>query len=83
MSEGDTHKNIRIDYYVPQVALPDGRVQYVTYRADGHYGGTVMEVKYEGEARHPEVVHASPVVHEVHDVVHEVVPLPPPSYYGY
>merc|ERR1712025_748839 len=77
---GDAEGNIVGDY---QVALPDGRVQYVTYRADGHYGGTVMEVKYEGEARHPEVVHAAPVVHEVHDVVHEVVPLPPPSYHGY
>ena len=53
-------------------------MQYVTYRADGHYGGTVMEGRYEGEARHPEVVHATPVVHEVHDVVHEV-----PSYHGY
>merc|ERR1711936_55586 len=36
---------------------------YKVARPDGHYGGTVMEVKYEGEARHPEVVHASPVVH--------------------
>merc|ERR1711910_146216 len=72
---GDAEGNIVGEY---QVALPDGRVQYVTYRADGHYGGTVMEVRYEGEARHPEVVHATPVVHEVHDVVHEV-----PSYHGY
>ena len=31
----------------------------------GHYGGTVMEVSYQGKARHPEPVHIQPVVHEV------------------
>ena len=36
------------------VALPDGRVQHVIYHADGGYGGTIMEVKYSGEAHHPE-----------------------------
>merc|ERR1712243_326997 len=48
---GDEAGNIYGEY---QVALPDGRIQYVKYEADGHYGGTVMEVKYDGEARHPE-----------------------------
>merc|ERR1711942_6152 len=48
---GDEAGNI-YGYY--EVALPDGRIQYVKYEADGHYGGTVMEVKYTGEARHPE-----------------------------
>ena len=37
----------------------------MTYTADGGYGGTVMEVSYKGEARHPEAVHSTPVVHEV------------------
>jgi len=48
---GDEYGNIVGEY---QVALPDGRIQYVTYRADGNYGGTTMEVSYTGEARHPE-----------------------------
>ena len=50
-----------------QVALPDGRIQYVKYTADGNYGGTTMEVSYTGEARHPEhsgnnlILESSPV----------------------
>merc|ERR1719312_1832796 len=59
---GDAQGNIKGEY---SVALPDGRIQYVTYTADGGYGGTVMEVSYMGEARHPEAVHSTPVVHEV------------------
>ena len=59
---GDGAGNIKGEY---SVALPDGRIQYVTYTADGGYGGTVMEVSYKGEARHPEAVHSTPVVHEV------------------
>ena len=51
---GDEGGNIKGEY---TVALPDGRIQHVVYHADGGYGGTVMDVKYDGEARHPDVVH--------------------------
>ena len=49
--EGDGYGNINGEY---EVALPDGRIQYVHYSADGNYGGTIMDVEYKGEARHPE-----------------------------
>ena len=51
---GDEAGNIKGEY---SVALPDGRIQHVVYLADGNYGGTVMDVKYDGEAHHPDVVH--------------------------
>merc|ERR1712219_106410 len=35
-----------------QVALPDGRIQTVTYTAD-HYNGYVADVKYEGVPQYP------------------------------
>merc|ERR1712029_255535 len=35
-----------------QVALPDGRVQTVTYTAD-HYNGYIADVKYEGTPVYP------------------------------
>ena len=35
-----------------QVALPDGRIQTVTYTAD-HYNGFVADVKYEGVPQYP------------------------------
>merc|ERR1712215_436418 len=50
---GDEYGNIVGEY---QVALPDGRIQYVKYTADGNYGGTIMDVSYKGEARHPDIV---------------------------
>merc|ERR1719244_1080130 len=50
---GDEGGNIKGEY---SVALPDGRIQHVIYHADGNYGGTVMDVKYDGEAHHPDIV---------------------------
>merc|ERR1712176_11388 len=41
------------------VALPDGRIQRVTYTANG-YDGYVADVTYEGTAQYPEAVHAAP-----------------------
>ena len=62
---GDEYGNIVGEY---QVALPDGRIQYVKYKADANYGGTTMEVSYKGEARHPE---SHPVVETIsHDIGH-------------
>ena len=50
--EGDEHGNMVGEY---SVALPDGRIQHVRYNADT-IRGTIMEVTYEGEAHHPDIV---------------------------
>ena len=48
-----------------RVLLPDGRTQIVTYTTADAYSGNVMDVKYEGVAKYPEI---KPVV--------KVVPTP-------
>merc|ERR1711973_291042 len=59
-----------------QVALPDGRIQTVTYTAD-HYNGYIADVKYEGTPVYPKYepkpyAPAKPVYH----------PAPKPAYKG-
>merc|ERR1711887_226766 len=53
---GDGNGNAEGSY---SVALPDGRIQHVNYKADG-YEGYVADVTYEGTAVYPE----APVVHK-------------------
>merc|ERR1719442_220509 len=56
------------------VALPDGRVQTVTYHDGGD--GMVQEVTCTGEAVYDEApVYAAPVIHHAAPVVHHAAPL--------
>ena len=48
--------------YAPQVYLPDGRLQTVTYTAD-HYNGYVADVKYEGKPVYAPVHKPAPHPH--------------------
>ncbi|XP_050689022.1 uncharacterized protein LOC126981628 [Eriocheir sinensis] len=50
-SQSETSDGQQVTGYY-QVALPDGRIQKVTYVAD-HYGGYRAEVSYTGEAQYP------------------------------
>ena len=46
----DEYGNVEGQY---RVALPDGRIQTVTYHAD-HKNGFIADVKYSGKAAYPE-----------------------------
>ena len=53
------------------VALPDGRLQTVTYKVDDAYSGVIMDVKYSDygkphEVHHAKGYHAEPVHKPVH-----------------
>merc|ERR1711887_37666 len=65
---GDGNGNASGSY---SVALPDGRIQHVNYKADG-YEGYIADVTYDGTAVYPDApvyraapapYHAAPIVH--------------------
>ena len=62
------------------VALPDGRIQRVTYTANG-YDGYVADVTYEGTAQYPEAApyRAAPAYHAPAPAYK---PAPVPAYSG-
>merc|ERR1712029_247389 len=64
----DGASNVQGSY---RVALPDGRIQTVTYTSNG-YDGYVADVTYEGTASYPE---AAPVVAHVAPVVAHAAPV--------
>ena len=65
------------------VALPDGRLQTVTYKVDDAYSGVIMDVKYSDYGKpHAPVVHKGgykePIVHKapiVHKPVYHAEPI--------
>merc|ERR1712106_472011 len=56
---GDGHGNVEGSF---SVALPDGRIQHVSYHSDP-YGGYVADVTYEGTAQY-EKYHSQPAYHQ-------------------
>ena len=61
-----------------QVALPDGRIQTVTYTAD-HYNGYVADVKYEGTPVYPKY-EPKPAYHPAPKPAYH--PAPKPAYHA-
>merc|ERR1719367_2187696 len=60
------------------VALPDGRIQTVTYKVDDAYGGYIADVQYSGEAHYDAYKPAPAPVYKPAPVYH---PAPAP-YHG-
>ena len=61
-----------------RVALPDGRIQTVTYNTADAYSGNVAEVTYEGEATYPEEPKYQPA--PAYKPVYRPVYAPAPAY---
>ena len=70
----DGASNVKGSY---SVALPDGRIQRVTYTANG-YDGYVADVTYEGTAVYPEAAPAykAAPVYKPAPVVYKAAPVP-------
>ena len=66
-----------------RVALPDGRIQIVTYTAD-HYNGYVADVRYEGAAAYPAAPHHGPAPYKAphHAPVHHAPVHHAPLHHG-
>ena len=65
------------------VALPDGRLQTVTYNVADQYSGVVMDVKYSGygephKVHHGKGYHPEPVHKAVHKPVYHAAPIHKP-----
>jgi len=60
--EADGQGHVQGNY---QVQLPDGRLQSVAYHVNEH-SGYIADVKYDGEAVHPSVVHHGEAHHFIH-----------------
>ena len=69
------------------VALPDGRLQTVTYKVDDAYSGAIIDVKYSDygkvhEVHHAKGYHAEPVHKPVHKPVYHAAPIHKPVHHA-